>query len=67
MYLFYFKVLRVLLHAIHKHLYYRFYSPSSPMSKNVLKLVCNVNIVYRNLKSRTLKFMPRNLNEVVRS
>jgi hypothetical protein len=32
-----------------------------------LKLVCNVNIVYKNLKSKTLKIMPRNLNEIVRS
>jgi len=28
-----------------------------------LKLVCNVNIVYGNMK--TLKIMPRNLNEIV--
>ncbi len=32
-----------------------------------LKLVCDVNIVYRNLKSEnSLKIMPRNLNEIVR-
>ncbi len=38
------KVLRVLL-AIHSHLYF------TPWSKIDLQLVCNVNIVYRNLKS----------------
>jgi hypothetical protein len=37
------KVLRVFLLAIHSHLYYR--------SKIGLKLVCNVNIVYGNIKS----------------
>ncbi len=41
------KVLRVFLHAIHSHLN-GFYSP---WSKSGLKLVCNVNIVYGNLKS----------------
>jgi hypothetical protein len=38
------------LPAIHSHLYYGFYSPL-PLSKSGLKLVCNVNIVYGNLKS----------------
>ncbi len=38
--------------AIHSHLYYGFYSPRSPLlSKSWLKLFCNVNIVYGNLKS----------------
>jgi hypothetical protein len=33
-----------------------------------LKLVCNVNIVYGNLKSENSQgVMPRNLNEIVRS
>ncbi len=39
-------------------------------SKSGLILVCNVNIVYRNLRSeslRTLKIMPRNFNEIRRS
>ncbi len=39
------KVLRVFLLAIHIHLYYGFYPPSHALSKNCLKLVCNVNIV----------------------
>ncbi len=47
------KVSIVFLLAIHSHvLYYWFYSPHpSPLSKSVLKLVCNVDIVYGNLKS----------------
>ncbi len=49
------KVLRILLLAIHSHLYYGF--------KSGLKLICNVNIVYGNLKSEN----SRNLNEIVRS
>jgi hypothetical protein len=40
------KVLRVVLLAFHG-LYY----PSPPLSKSGLKLVCNVNFVYGNLKS----------------
>ncbi len=46
------KVLRVFLLAIHSHLY-RFDPPPPlpPQGKSGLKLVCNVNIVYRNLKS----------------
>jgi hypothetical protein len=44
------KVLRVFLLAIHGHLSYRFYSPP-PLRKSGLKLVCNVNNVYGNLKS----------------
>ncbi len=52
------KVLRVSLHAIHSHLY---------LSESGLKLVCNVNIVYGTSCLRTLKSMPRNLNEIVRS
>jgi hypothetical protein len=42
------KVLRVLLLAIHSHLYQRIFSPSFPLSKSGLKLVCNVNIVHGN-------------------
>jgi hypothetical protein len=48
-----------------------FFSPpppsTSPSSENGLKLVCNVNTVYGNLKFITLKIMARNLNEIVRS
>ncbi len=44
------KVLRVFLLAIHRHLYQRSYSPTA-LRKSGLKLVCNVNIVYRNLMS----------------
>ncbi len=36
-----------------------------PLSKSGLKLVCNVIIVYGNLSLKTLKIMPRNLNEIV--
>ncbi len=48
-----------------------FYSPP-PLSKSFLKLICNVNIVrlqYRidTSNMRTLKIIPRNLNEIVRS
>ncbi len=43
--------------------------PPLPPSKSCLNIVCNVNIVYRNLKSENsqLKIVPRNLNEIVRS
>jgi hypothetical protein len=44
--------------------------PPPPPSKSGLKLVCNVNIVFGNLKSENsqdYKIMPRNLNESVRS
>ncbi len=45
------KVLRLFLVAVHCHLTNRLYSPPPPpLSKSGLKLVCNVNIVYRNLK-----------------
>ncbi len=44
------KDLRVFLLAIHSHLYIRILIPSL-LSKSCLKLVCNVNIVYGNLKS----------------
>ncbi len=44
-----------------------FTPPPPPPSKSGLKLVCNVNIVYGNLKSETLKIMSRNLHEIVRS
>jgi hypothetical protein len=44
------KVLRVFHLAIRSHNYDGFYPPP-PMSKNGLKLVCNVNIVYGNIKS----------------
>jgi hypothetical protein len=43
--------LRVFLHASNSHLYLRIFLPPSPFSKSGLKLVCNVNIVYGNLKS----------------
>jgi hypothetical protein len=36
------------------------------VSKSGLKLVCDVN-VYDTANLRTLKTMPRNLNEIVRS
>ncbi len=46
------KVFRVFLLAIHSHLYLRiFTTPARPLRRNGLKLVCNVNIVYGNLKS----------------
>ncbi len=58
------KVFRVFLLAIHSH-------PSPPPlpSKSGLKLVCNVNIVYGNLKSENSQdnAQNRNLNEIVRS
>ena len=43
--------------------------PPLPPSKSGLKLVCNVNIVYGNLKSENSQeySMTRNLNEIVRS
>ncbi len=37
------KLLRFFLLAIHSHLYYGFYPPPPP---SVLKLVCNVNVIY---------------------
>jgi hypothetical protein len=46
------KSARVFLLAIHIPLYQRILPPSPPpMSINGLKLVCNLNIVYGNLKS----------------
>jgi hypothetical protein len=48
----------------HEIFCFRFLSKISfPRSKNGLKLVCYVNIVYGNLKSENS--MPRNLNEIV--
>ncbi len=44
------KVLELFLLAIHSHLYLWTLLPPPP-SKSGLKLVCNVNIVYKNLKS----------------
>ncbi len=44
-----------------------FYSPPPPLSKSSLKLVCNINLVYRNLKSENSQDYARNLNEIVRS
>jgi hypothetical protein len=41
------KVLRVFLLAIHSHIYYT--------SKSGLHLICNVNILYRNLKSENFQ------------
>ncbi len=49
------KVLRVFLLAIQSHLYLRILltspRPHPTLSRSGLKLVCNVNIVYGNLKS----------------
>ncbi len=45
------KVLNVFFLANHSHLYKRILLPLSPLSKSGLKLVCNINIVYGNLKS----------------
>ncbi len=45
------KVLRVFLVAIHSHLYCTIEFYPHPLSKSGLKLVCTVNIGYRNLKS----------------
>jgi hypothetical protein len=45
------KVLRVFLFAIQSHLYKWISPPPLPLNKSGLKLVCNVNIVYGNLKS----------------
>jgi hypothetical protein len=40
--------------------------PPPPLIKSVLKLVCNVNNLYVETSSlKTLKIMPRNLNEIV--
>ncbi len=39
--------------------------PPPPQSKSGSKIVCNVNIVYGNLKSENSQIMPRNLNEIV--
>ncbi len=46
-----------------------FTPPPPPPDKSGWKLACNVNIVqvYGNSSLRTLKIMPRNLNEIVRS
>jgi hypothetical protein len=46
------KVLRVFLLAIHSHLYLQILLPSTPLSKSGLKLVCNVNIIYENLRCK---------------
>ncbi len=61
------KVSRVLLVAIHSHLYQRIFSPSIPLSKNGLKLVCNVNIVHINLKSENSQDYTQKPHEIVRS
>ncbi len=43
-----------------------FYIP--PLSKSNLKLVCDVNIVYGNIKSENSQYdAHKNLNEIVRS
>jgi hypothetical protein len=48
------KVFRVYLFAIHSHIYLQILlPPPSPCCKCGLKLVCNVNIVYGNLKSES--------------
>ncbi len=54
--------------AIRSHLYSRILlPPHTPLSKGGLKLVCNVNTVTETFSLRTLKVVPRNLNESVRS
>ncbi len=45
------KILRVFLLAIHSHLNQRNLLPPAPLSKGGLKLDCNANNVYGNLKS----------------
>ncbi len=45
------KVLRVFLLAFYSYLYKVFFTLLPPLRKSGLKLVCNVNIVYENLKS----------------
>jgi hypothetical protein len=61
------KVLRVFLLAIHSHLYKRILPPPPPPQSG-WKLICNVKIVYGNNKSEnSVKIMPGNLSEIVRS
>ncbi len=44
-----------------------FYPPPHSLSKSDLKLACNVNKVYQNLKSLIkLKIVPRNFSEILR-
>jgi hypothetical protein len=45
------KVLRVFLLAVYNHFHLQIFT-LPPLIKSRLKLVCNVNIVYRNLKSQ---------------
>jgi hypothetical protein len=40
------------------------FTPPPFLSKSGLKLVCNVNVVFRNLKLRTLKVMTRKPNKL---
>ncbi len=55
------KNVRVFLLVIHSHRDF-----TRPPLEQKLKLVCNVNTVYtENSSLRTLKIMPRNLNEIV--
>ncbi len=44
-----------------------FYYLSPNLSKSGLKLVCNVTLYMETSSLRTLKIMPRNLNEILRS
>ncbi len=43
------------------------FNPTHLLSKNGLKLVCNVNLCTKTSNLRTLKIMPSNLNEILRS
>ncbi len=42
-------------------------TPPPLLSKNGMKLVCNVNIAYEISSLKTLKIMPRNRNKIVHS
>jgi hypothetical protein len=61
------KVLGVFLLAIHSHFFQRIVLPPPPLSERVLKLVCNVSIVYGNLKSENSQDNVQNLDEIIRS
>jgi hypothetical protein len=43
------------------------FNPTPLLSKSGLKLVCNVNLYTKTSNLRTLKIMPSNLNEILRS
>ncbi len=63
------KVLRAFLLAFNSHLYLTDSTPSPPLRKSGLKLVCNVNIVYGNLESENSPDYAQKpqRNEIVRS